>query len=100
MAILLKAVASLDGFSRLVLPYHELKLATDRTDPCDPPWMGAKSTITSNHPSTQDIEKGLLKQHNARFIYCYYIYYYYFSNITVTEIYKTSLFSVDQHFSY
>ena len=29
-----------------------VKHATDGTDPCDPPGMGAKSTTTRNHPGT------------------------------------------------
>ena len=29
-----------------------VKHARDGTYPCDPPLMGAKSTTTSNHPST------------------------------------------------
>ena len=42
----------LNDCCRLVLPYRAIKRATDRIDPCDPPWMGVKSTTTSNDPST------------------------------------------------
>ena len=39
----------LDDFCRLVIPYDAIKHATDGTDPCDPPRMGAKITTTSKH---------------------------------------------------
>ena len=41
---------TMDDCCRLVLLYHAVQHATDRTIPNDPPRMGAKSTTTSNHP--------------------------------------------------
>ena len=43
-SIMVRLVPLVDCY-RLVLPSHAVKHATDGTDPCDSPWMGAKSTI-------------------------------------------------------
>ena len=46
----------LDDCSRLVLPYNAVhSIQQTKQIPNDPPQMGAKSTTTSNHPSTPDV---------------------------------------------
>ena len=54
----------LDDRCRLVLPHHAVKQATDGTDHCDPPRMGAKSTrlllaiiISVPHVKSYNLEK-------------------------------------------
>ena len=45
----------LDDCCRLVLPYNAVhSIQQTKQIPNDPPRMGAKSTTTSNHPSTPE----------------------------------------------
>ena len=85
----------MDDCCRLVLPYNAVhSIQQTKQIPNDPPRMGAKSTTTSNHPSTVFAVNTLivLYTHKRRNIFCCFVdYSKAFNSISRTKLWHKLL---------